>query len=148
MITPLPIHFKTPGRSYSQIGRKGNIALYAVYSDYFILPGDALPFALIGYELIAIKIKNRREIYPPSWLFGESAWSIPKRFAQLGFACVGSGRSQLPKLLRRSPKTVLDRSTASATSADLAPRQSQTDQTTEIPSENATKAPQERVALR
>jgi hypothetical protein len=58
MITPLPIHFKLPGRSYSQIGRKGNVALYSVYSDYLVIPNYALPYLLIGFELIVIRILN------------------------------------------------------------------------------------------
>lgn len=74
----LPIHFKLPGRSYAQIGRKGNIALYAVYSDYIIVPDFALPYALIGYELIAIKVWKGRETYPNDSEFGSRAWSIPK----------------------------------------------------------------------
>jgi hypothetical protein len=125
---PLPIHFKLPGRSYSQIGRKGNVALYSVYSDYFILPTDALPFALIGYELIAITTKNGREIYPPPRLFGESAWSIPKRFARACFARTRCRGSQRLKLLRCTFETLLDRSTTSPSSARLAPSQPQTNQ--------------------
>src|SRR5215510_2224047 len=77
-IIQLPIHFKRPGRSYSQIGRKGNVALYAVYSDYFILPDFALPYLLIGFELVVIKTKNNRELYPAAWQFGSIAWSLPK----------------------------------------------------------------------
>jgi hypothetical protein len=77
-IVPLPIHFKTPGRSYSQIGRKGNVALYSVYSDYFVLPDFALPYLLIGFELIVIKVKDGVEVYPAAWQFGKIAWSIPK----------------------------------------------------------------------
>jgi len=85
-IIPLPIHFKKPGRSYSQIGRKGNVALYAVYSDYFCLPGFALPYLLIGFELVCAKIHNGAERYPWPCEFGKCAWSIPKasrEFAEL-----------------------------------------------------------------
>ena len=90
----LPIHFKLPGRSYSQIGRKGNVALYSVYSDYLSLPDFALPYILIGYELIVIKIMpNGQERYPRDEDFGKSAWSIPKasfELAQLAMDCAVS----------------------------------------------------------
>lgn len=113
-IVPLPIHFKTPGRSYSQIGRKGNVALYSVYSDYFILPDFALPYLLIGFELIVIKVRDGRELYPAAWQFGSIAWSIPKsiqRACRTGFRLCCSGWNQLG--LSQS-KTILDRSTSSA----------------------------------
>src|SRR5215510_14901011 len=81
-IIPLPIHFKRPGRSYSQIGRKGNVALYAVYSDYCTL-FTVLPYLLLGYELIVIKTKpNGLERYPRDEEFGQSGWSIPKSFSR------------------------------------------------------------------
>lgn len=105
MIIPLPIHFKEPGRSYSQIGRKGNVALYAVYSDYVIVPSYALPYVLLGYELVCIKIKDGKELYPRPWQFGSCAWSIPKSFSR--FSRVGprscSSRFRNPKLGVQTP---------------------------------------------
>ena len=141
----LPIHFKTPGRSYSQIGRKGNIALYSVYSDYLAIPNFALPYLLVGYELIVIKVKNGRECYPASWQFGQLAWSIPKSFSRLCSACFRGCLYVHRKLCLSKFKTVPNRSTASEASAHMAQHQSPQDQT---PSETATNAPQRRVSLR
>jgi hypothetical protein len=97
-ITPLPIHFKTPGRSYSQIGRKGNVALYAVYSDYFSLPDFALPYLLIGFELVVIKTnRNGVERYPRNEEFGHSAWAISrasKSTRRVSFRVRGSYRQE------------------------------------------------------
>src|SRR5215472_17473785 len=91
----LPIHFKTPGRSYSQIGRKGNVALYSVYSDYFLLHGFRLPFLLIGFELIVIKTKrNGQERYPRPEEFGKCALSIPKSFQRSCRNVARLGRSE------------------------------------------------------
>jgi hypothetical protein len=106
MITPLPIHFKLPGRSYSQIGRKGNVALYSVYSDYFILPDFALPYVLIGFELVIVKIKDGVERYPSAWQFGHCAWSIPKSFARTCSTCFGRRQFGWHKLCRSAFKTI------------------------------------------
>lgn len=141
---PLPIHFKLPGRSYSQIGRKGNVALYSVYSDYLIIPDYALPYALIGFELIVIRIINGSERYPSDKQFGKSAWSIPKSFAR---ACLARTRRCLNGLCLRmcpTPKTVPNRSTSSEVSADVAQRSAANDQ---APAKHATNTPQRRVTL-
>jgi|SRR5215469_1361481 len=117
-IIPVPIHFKTPGRSFSQIGRKGNVALYSVYSDYFSMPDFALPYLLLGYELVVIKTnRNGVERYPRDEEFGSSGWSIPKSFSRVGR--VGSGVRCIGWTCRsvQKPKTVLNRS---ATSEDCA----------------------------
>jgi hypothetical protein len=97
-VKTLPIHFKTPGRSYSQIGRKGNVALYQVFSDYLIVPDFVLPYLTIGFELIAIKNKlNGDERYPRPEEFGHCAWSIPKSFSppcSISLGMRGVGRNQ------------------------------------------------------
>jgi hypothetical protein len=144
---PLPIHFKLPGRSYSQIGRKGNVALYSVYSDYLVIPNYALPYALIGFELITIRTFNGRERYPFPRQFGRCAWSIPKSFPRtrpLNSRRSSSGRRQHPC---SALQTFPDRSTSTQVSAHLAQPAESADQT---PSEDATYAtitPQRRVTL-
>jgi hypothetical protein len=141
---PLPIHFKLPGRSYSQIGRKGNVALYSVYSDYITDLAFSFPFVLIGFELIVIKTKNGSERYPRPEQFGHSAWSIPKSFLRVCFArfrgCL-YGRSKFQEFL---PMAVPDRSPSSEERAHLAQQAAQDHQT---PSEDATITPQRRVTL-
>ena len=121
MITPLPIHFKEPGRSYSQIGRKGNVALYQVFSDYLIIPSYALPYVLVGFELVCIKIdKTGRERYPRPEEFGKSAWSIPKSFSstrRIGSRSCEYGSSEFRS---QTPPTLLDRSAAPEEPAHLA----------------------------
>lgn len=120
--SPLPIHFKLPGRSYSQIGRKGNVALYSVYSDYFNFNGFTLPYILIGFELIAIKVKNGRECYPTARDFGKCAWAIPKsvsRICSLSSRCCRIVRSAM---FGSTSKTAADRSSAPEASAHLALR--------------------------
>lgn len=109
---PLPIHFKLPGRSYSQIGRKGNVALYSVYSDYFSLPNYALPYVLIGFELIVVKVKDGREVYPSAWQFGSLAWSIPKSLTRVCVACTRCCRFLRSQLGLSKSETVPDRSPA------------------------------------
>jgi hypothetical protein len=145
---PLPFHFKLPGRSYNQIGRKGNVALYSVYSDYFSLPNFALPYLLIGFELVVIKTKDGREVYPSAWQFGKSAWSIPKSLSQLCFTRPRLRRSDTAKLRRFSLATLVDRSTTSEASTRMAPRPSQTNQTAAKCSEIGTYKAQRRVSLR
>jgi hypothetical protein len=154
---PLPIHFKLPGRSYSQIGRKGNVALYSVYSDYLIIPSYALPYALIGFELIVIKVKDGSERYPSAWQFGSCAWSVPKSFLR---TCSARSRSCLNgwrKRCRSTSKTVPNRSTSSEVSADVAQRSETNDQTPKMSPlrgfisltapRDATNTPQRRVTL-
>ena len=142
---PLPIHFKLPGRSYSQIGRKGNVALYSVYSDYMQDRMYGWPYVLLGFELIVIKVRNGCEVYPSAWQFGKCAWSIPKSFARVCYACSRSSRSCFAKLRKHLPNPFPDRSTLAEERAHLAHISSPSDQT---PSENATIAPQRRVTLR
>jgi len=119
-ITPLPIHFKKPGRSYSQIGRKGNVALYAVYSDYFLLKDFYLPYLLIGFELVCIKIKGLKEQYPRASEFGRSAWSIPKSFKRIRRTCSRLGQSMQQGSRCSTLKTFLDWSASSRASATMA----------------------------
>ena len=118
---PLPLHFKLPGRSYSQIGRKGNVALYAVYSDYFSLPDFALPYIIIGFELIVIKTNRLGlELYPADWQFGKLAWSIPKSLQRVSRTSIGRCLSNWTKLCISEFKTFLNRSPASEASSPLA----------------------------
>lgn len=118
---PLPIHFKLPGRSYNQIGRKGNIALYSVYSDYSFDRKTSWPYVLLGFELIAIKVKNGKELYPRPEQFGSSAWSIPKSF--FSFRRVGSRRRESRYTEFRSATfiSVPNRSASSQVLSRLAP---------------------------
>jgi hypothetical protein len=117
---PLPFHFKLQGRSYNQIGRKGNIALYSVYSDYLIIPDYALPYILLGYELIVIKVKHGREVYPSAWQFGKIAWAIPKSISRVCSACSRCCDFIDRQLGLSKSKTLVDRSTSSARCAALA----------------------------
>jgi hypothetical protein len=141
---PLPIHFKGVGRSYSQIGRKGNVALYSVYSDYFIPPDYALPYVLIGFELITIRVINGIERYPAPDQFGHCAWSIPKSFARsciaLSRRCVSRWRLRMWK----TSQTVPDRSTSSGVLAHLA---CQAAPSCQAHAKQATNWPQRRVTL-
>jgi len=141
---PLPIHFKLPGRSYSQIGRKGNVALYSVYSDYVNNRACSLPYILIGFELIVIKIKDGYETYPSAWQFGKSAWSIPKSFSRVCSAGARRCVCVLAKLRRLSFDSIPYRSTSTQESAHLAWR---TEPIGETSSEQATYTPQRRVTL-
>jgi hypothetical protein len=126
---PLPIHFKLPGRSYSQIGRKGNVALYSVYSDYSDDRFSSLPYVLIGFELVVIKIKNGFEIYPSAWQFGRCAWSIPKSFPRVCSACLRRCVSRFAQLRKRWLNSFPYRSTSSQVWAHLANSSPQADQT-------------------
>jgi hypothetical protein len=154
-LTPLPFHFKTPGRSYSQIGRKGNVALYAVYSDYFSLPDFALPYLLIGYELIVIKTnRNGVERYPAPWQFGHCAWSIPKASKRFGRTRSRMCRSIGQKLRISKSKKVLNRSATSEESTLMAPTEfgttkpaSQADQTASESEESVTALSPKRLAF-
>jgi len=137
-ITQLPIHFKTPGRSYSQIGRKGNVALYSVYSDYFILPDFALPYLLIGYELIVIKTKpNGDERYPRNEEFGHCAFAISKaskRFGRISSRMRGRERHQcsgtaFKTFPNRSPTSEACSSVATVAPSQYSITRTQTDQT-------------------
>jgi len=113
-IIPLPIHFKKPGRSYSQIGRKGNVALYSVHSDYCTL-FTALPYLLIGYELIVIKTKrNGTERYPRDEEFGASGWAIPKSLSRSRRTRFGSRIRRWAKFRVQEFASFLNRSTSSA----------------------------------
>ena len=154
-LTPLPIHFKTPGRSYSQIGRKGNVALYSVYSDYFSLPDFALPYLLIGFELVVIKTnRNGVERYPRAEQFGHSAWSIPKASKRFGFTCSRMCRSYRQQLRISQLTKVPHRSATSEESSLVAPNKfvtatsaDQADQTAGETAENATAAPLAQLSL-
>jgi hypothetical protein len=145
---PLPIHFKLPGRSYSQIGRKGNIALYSVYSDYIIVPDFATPYLLIGYELIAIKVWKGRETYPNDSEFGSRAWSIPKSLPRVCSPCTRRRVFGMPQFSVSQSKTFPYRSSSSGPSAHLAQRASQKDKTAAKCSEIGTYKAQRRVSLR
>ena len=134
----LPIHFKTQGRSYSQIGRKGNVALYSVYSDYFILPDFALPYLLIGYELIVIKTKpNGDERYPRAEEFGHSAFAISKAsksFGRISSRLRGRERHQCSStafktLPNRSPTSEACSPVAALAASQYSITRTQTDQT-------------------
>jgi hypothetical protein len=154
-ITPLPIHFKLPGRSYSQIGRKGNVALYSVYSDYFSFPDFALPYLLIGFELIVIKTKrNGDERYPRNEEFGHSAFSIPKASKSFGRTRLGMRSRERHQRGCSTYETFPERSQASqavSAIAALAPskhrNRSQADQTSAKVLESVTRLSPGRLAL-
>lgn len=126
--TQLPIHFKKPGRSYNQIGRKGNVALYSVYSDYLTLPDLAWPYILIGFELVAIKTNRAgtKECYPKDQDFGKSAWSIPKSWSRIRSPRPRCSPSVVSRSGCSTPQTLLDRSPTSQASACLATSPPQT----------------------
>jgi hypothetical protein len=144
---PLPIHFKTPGRSYSQIGRKGNVALYSVYSDYFSFPDFALPYVLIGFELIVIKTKNGVERYPRPWQFRHHRLVNPKSFSRTRRTRFGrSFFMQWPICLSKSPQ-VFNRSATSEVAAHLEKAESKADQTSAKVLETVTELSPGRLAL-
>jgi hypothetical protein len=155
-ITPLPIHFKTPGRSYSQIGRKGNVALYSVYSDYFSLPDFALPYLLIGFELVTIKTNRAGvERYPRDEEFGHCAFAISRASKRFGRTRVGMRGVGRHRFSIQKPKTFPNRSATSEESCDiatLAPSEHrdgpQADQTSAKVSESVTRLSPRRVTLR
>lgn len=119
-IIPLPIHFKTPGRSYNQLGRKGNVALYSVYSDYLLDRNTSLPYVLLGFELIVIKSRKGKELYPRSEQFGTCAWSIPKSL--FCFRRIGSRSCDFrrPEFRSATFATLLNRSATSEVCSHLA----------------------------
>ena len=142
--TKLPIHFKLPGRSYSQLGRKGNVALYSVYSDYSLDRKTSWPYVLLGFELVVIKIKNNCEVYPGNWEFGKTAWSIPKSFPRVSRTRLRFSGFREPELRILGPSSFPDRSSFTQELEDLAAVPEKTDQTaSEAPPERH----QRRVAL-
>jgi hypothetical protein len=123
-IKRLPLHFKGNGRSYSQLGRRGNVALYAVYSDYFLLHGFVAPYLLIGFELVCCDSKrNGVERYPRDEEFGQRALSIPKSIQGSCRVPPRLRRSESYQFIRSSSETILDRSTTPEESAVLAQAQ-------------------------
>jgi hypothetical protein len=155
-IIPLPIHFKRPGRSYSQIGRKGNVALYSVYSDYFSLPDFALPYLLIGFELVTIKTNRAGvERYPRNEEFGHCAFAISRASKRFGRTRLGMRSRERHCRSGSTSKTLPNRSATSEEScaiATLAPSKHcngpQADQTSAKVSEIVTRLSPRRVTLR